>query len=72
MYGRPGPRKSWHVHGGRVALFAAFALFLPIGTSAQNGVWNAQEILASKDPAVQQFLERDLEMSLIRAEGAGG
>jgi phospholipid/cholesterol/gamma-HCH transport system ATP-binding protein len=28
-----------------------------------------EEILASKDPAVQQFLERDLEMALIQSEG---
>src|SRR5256885_8407683 len=27
------------------------------------------QILASKDPAVLQFLERDLEMTLIQAEG---
>jgi ABC-type transporter Mla maintaining outer membrane lipid asymmetry ATPase subunit MlaF len=26
-------------------------------------------ILASKDPAVLQFLERDLEMALIQSEG---
>ncbi len=30
-----------------------------------------EEILASKDPAVQQFLERDLEMALIHAGEAG-
>jgi phospholipid/cholesterol/gamma-HCH transport system ATP-binding protein len=29
----------------------------------------AEEIVASQDPAVQQFLERDLEMSMIRSEG---
>ena len=28
-----------------------------------------EEILASRDPAVQQFLERDLEMALIQSEG---
>ncbi len=28
-----------------------------------------EQILASKDPAVLQFLERDLEMTLIQAEG---
>jgi len=41
-------------------------------------LWQAQiravgapdQILASKDPAVLQFLERDLEMTLIQAEGA--
>ncbi|MGH7548165.1 MAG: ABC transporter ATP-binding protein [Gemmatimonadales bacterium] len=37
-----------------------------------RAVGTPEEILASKDPAVQQFLERDLEMSLIRAEEAGG
>jgi len=30
------------------------------------------EILASKDPAVLQFLERDLEMTLIQAESREG
>ncbi|PYP55190.1 MAG: ABC transporter ATP-binding protein [Gemmatimonadetes bacterium] len=30
------------------------------------------QILASKDPAVQQFLERDLEMTLIQAESQEG
>ncbi len=30
-----------------------------------------EQILASKDPAVQQFLERDLEMALIHAGEAG-
>jgi len=30
-----------------------------------------EDILASKDTAVQQFLERDLEMSLIQAESMG-
>src|SRR5213078_4023869 len=34
-----------------------------------RAVGTADQILASKDPAVQQFLERDLEMSLIQAEG---
>jgi phospholipid/cholesterol/gamma-HCH transport system ATP-binding protein len=29
----------------------------------------AEEVLASQDPAVQQFLERDLEMSVIQNEG---
>ncbi len=45
-----------------------------------RAVGTPDEILASRDPAVQQFLERDLEMALIRseseeterAEGAGG
>ena len=37
-----------------------------------RAVGTPEEILASKDPAVQQFLERDLEMSLIRAEGDRG
>ncbi|PYP18994.1 MAG: ABC transporter ATP-binding protein [Gemmatimonadetes bacterium] len=34
-----------------------------------RAVGTAEEILASRDTAVQQFLERDLEMSLIQAEG---
>jgi phospholipid/cholesterol/gamma-HCH transport system ATP-binding protein len=37
-----------------------------------RAVGTAEEILASQDPAVQQFLERDLEMALIRAEAAAG
>jgi phospholipid/cholesterol/gamma-HCH transport system ATP-binding protein len=36
-----------------------------------RAVGTAEEILASQDPAVLQFLERDLEMALIRAEAAG-
>jgi phospholipid/cholesterol/gamma-HCH transport system ATP-binding protein len=32
----------------------------------------AEHVLASTDPAVQQFLERDLEMSVIQNEGEGG
>jgi phospholipid/cholesterol/gamma-HCH transport system ATP-binding protein len=32
----------------------------------------AEEVLASQDPAVQQFLERDLEMSVIQNEGESG
>src|SRR5437667_4313111 len=35
-----------------------------------RAVGTPDEILASKDPAVLQFLERDLEMTLIQAEGA--
>jgi phospholipid/cholesterol/gamma-HCH transport system ATP-binding protein len=35
-----------------------------------RAVGTAEEILASKDAAVQQFLERDLEMALV--QGAGG
>lgn len=31
----------------------------------------AEHVLASTDPAVQQFLERDLEMSVIQNEGGG-
>jgi len=31
-------------------------------------VGTAEEILQSKDPAVQQFLERDLEMAVIQNE----
>ncbi len=31
-----------------------------------------QEIIASKDPAVQQFLERDLEMAVINSERTDG
>jgi phospholipid/cholesterol/gamma-HCH transport system ATP-binding protein len=37
-----------------------------------RAVGTSDEILASKDPAVQQFLERDLEMSLIQAEAKDG
>jgi phospholipid/cholesterol/gamma-HCH transport system ATP-binding protein len=37
-----------------------------------RAVGTAEEILASQDPAVQQFLERDLEMALIRAEATAG
>lgn len=37
-----------------------------------RAVGRPEEILASKDPAVQQFLERDLEMSLIQAESQEG
>jgi phospholipid/cholesterol/gamma-HCH transport system ATP-binding protein len=33
-----------------------------------RAVGTAEEILQSKDPAVQQFLERDLEMAVIQAE----
>ncbi|HXF96823.1 MAG TPA: ATP-binding cassette domain-containing protein [Gemmatimonadales bacterium] len=33
-----------------------------------RAVGTAEEILHSQDPAVQQFLERDLEMAVIRAE----
>ncbi len=32
----------------------------------------SEEILHSQDPAVQQFLERDLEMALIHTEGGDG
>jgi len=34
-----------------------------------RAVGTAEQILASRDSAVQQFLERDLEMSLIQSEG---
>ncbi|MGH7569489.1 MAG: ABC transporter ATP-binding protein [Gemmatimonadales bacterium] len=39
-----------------------------------RAVGTPEQILASKDPAVQQFLERDFEMAIIQAEGdeAGG
>jgi phospholipid/cholesterol/gamma-HCH transport system ATP-binding protein len=37
-----------------------------------RAVGTSDEILASKDPAVQLFLERDLEMSLIQAEASDG
>jgi phospholipid/cholesterol/gamma-HCH transport system ATP-binding protein len=37
-----------------------------------RAVGTPEEILQSRDPAVQQFLERDLEMSLIQAEGRDG
>ena len=33
-----------------------------------RAVGRPEEILASKDPAVQQFLERDLEMALIQSD----
>lgn len=33
-----------------------------------RAVGTAEEILASRDPAVQQFLERDLEMALVQSE----
>jgi phospholipid/cholesterol/gamma-HCH transport system ATP-binding protein len=33
-----------------------------------RAVGTAEEILQSKDPAVQQFLERDLEMAVIQNE----
>jgi phospholipid/cholesterol/gamma-HCH transport system ATP-binding protein len=36
-----------------------------------RAVGTAEQILASKDPAVQQFLERDLEMAVINADDAG-
>jgi len=36
-----------------------------------RAVGTPEEILQSRDPAVQQFLERDLEMSLIQAEAEG-
>jgi phospholipid/cholesterol/gamma-HCH transport system ATP-binding protein len=37
-----------------------------------RAVGTAEEIIGSKDPAVQQFLERDLEMAVIQAnEGVG-
>jgi len=36
-----------------------------------RAVGEPEDILASKDTAVQQFLERDLEMSLIQAESMG-
>jgi len=33
-----------------------------------RAVGKPEEILQSKDPAVQQFMERDLEMALIQSE----
>ena len=33
-----------------------------------RAVGTAEEFLASRDPAVQQFLERDLEMAVIQSE----
>ncbi len=36
-----------------------------------RAVGTGEEILASKDPAVQQFLERDFEMAVIQADGGG-
>ena len=37
-----------------------------------RAVGTSEEILHSQDPAVQQFLERDLEMALIRTESDDG
>jgi hypothetical protein len=37
-----------------------------------RAVGTSDEILASRDQAVQQFLERDLEMSLIQSEARDG
>jgi phospholipid/cholesterol/gamma-HCH transport system ATP-binding protein len=37
-----------------------------------RAIGTADEILASRDPAVQQFLERDLEMAVIQSESEGG
>ncbi len=37
-----------------------------------RAVGSPEEILASKDPAVQQFMERDLEMALIQSEAEAG
>jgi phospholipid/cholesterol/gamma-HCH transport system ATP-binding protein len=36
-----------------------------------RAVGTAEEMLASRDPAVQQFLERDLEMAVIQSESVG-
>jgi hypothetical protein len=35
-------------------------------------VGTPEEIVQSQDPAVQQFLERDLEMTIIQNESADG
>ena len=37
-----------------------------------RAIGTAEEILASRDPAVQQFLERDLEMAVIQSESEEG
>ena len=37
-----------------------------------RAVGTPEEILASRDAAVQQFLERDLEMAVIQSESEGG
>ena len=37
-----------------------------------RAVGKPEEILASRDTAVQQFLERDLEMALVHGAGGGG
>jgi phospholipid/cholesterol/gamma-HCH transport system ATP-binding protein len=37
-----------------------------------RAVGTPEEILASRDPAVQQFLERDLEMAVIQSESEEG
>jgi phospholipid/cholesterol/gamma-HCH transport system ATP-binding protein len=37
-----------------------------------RAVGTPEEIVQSQDPAVQQFLERDLEMTIIQNESADG
>ncbi len=37
-----------------------------------RAVGTPDQVLASKDPAVLQFLERDFEMAVIQTEGGGG
>ena len=37
-----------------------------------RAVGTSEEILQSKDPAVQQFLERDLEMAIIHSDNESG
>ena len=41
-----------------------------VGFAVIRAVGTAEEIVASKDPVVQQFLERDLEMAVIQANEA--
>jgi phospholipid/cholesterol/gamma-HCH transport system ATP-binding protein len=37
-----------------------------------HAVGTSEEMLASKDPAVQTFLERDFEMAMVQGTGGGG
>lgn len=49
MHRRPRPMKSWCAQAGGMALLSLFSLLLPLGAAAQDGTWNAQEILAAKE-----------------------
>src|SRR5258705_3334415 len=54
-------------HDGRGAFRVADRIAL-LSQAKIRAVGTAEQILASKDPAVQQFLERDLEMAGIQNE----